>query len=852
MKTLVSLTLFNLLLSWSCLAQNGFHNTYHVETLQSATGSYIVSYANHVRVPDVEKNKLAIVPIGFGFEYNNKTYTHLVVSPKGWASFDTTITSIAAGNDLDSSGLKNVIAPLWDDHDTVHYGHGYASYLHGTQVFTFEWLDWVYTPGIGVIQVVMQLELHQHSNRIRFNYDQGHQGAQPIGMQASIGLRNDQVGPGSFISIGSHQSFKSGNLIETTEKDTLSLVPGVDYLFTPCKNLVPDTIWDTVNCQAHQALDGKYYYTPGTYTIHLPRKSLCDSSYTLMLAAGSSAIFRDTVVDVGCQNYLSTNQQVWYNSGIYQELVPSIDSTNCDTLRRYDITVKDYQETRYDTVCDSYTAPDGKTYTSSQYFLAHKTNLNDCDSILGIYLTVKRKSQTTFWDTLCAPRMSSTGKLFTTTGIYFDTLTNAVGCDSLERYELVISDSSLTKMKDTVCHSYTWKEAHGQVLFQTGVYLDTLPNQFGCDSILELNLMVKPESRLSFWDTLCGSFQSPTGKIWTKSGIHTDTLTNVYGCDSLLHFNLIIHQPSVVNHRFSSCYEYISPSGKVWTQSGQYQDTLLNAAGCDSLLYFDLTIYPVTIEQFSFTACDSFVSPTGKVWTQSGLHHDTLFNHFGCDSLRREYQLLIGHNSYASLVDTVCQAYQTPAGSRWTVSGIYQEKLNTPLGCDSIIEYRLTIYPLSDSVTMNGNRLTADQDSARYQWIDCENGLPLTGDTLRSFQAQTNGEYALVVSKNGCTDTSACLKVEGLGFQEESANTQIRLYPNPVKDQLHIELEWEQFERISLTWLDGLGREVSQKDLQVHPGSNSFDINVENLEGGWYTLWIQGNGQSKAFLIEKQ
>ena len=43
-------------------------------------------------------------------------------------------------------------------------------------------------------------------------------------------------------------------------------------------------------------------------------------------------------------------------------------------------------------------------------------------------------------------------------------------------------------------------------------------------------------------EVACDSFISPSGKIWTGTGIYLDTIPNAAGCDSILFYNLIINQ----------------------------------------------------------------------------------------------------------------------------------------------------------------------------------------------------------------------------------------------------------------------------------------------------------------------
>lgn len=58
-----------------------------------------------------------------------------------------------------------------------------------------------------------------------------------------------------------------------------------------------------------------------------------------------------------------------------------------------------------------------------------------------------------------------------------------------------------------------------------------------------------------------------------------------------------------------------------------------------------------------------------------------------------------------------------------------------------------------------GNLLAAiGADS--YQWIDCsQGGKPVVGETGPVFTPNTSGNYAVIVSSGGCTDTSTCLQV---------------------------------------------------------------------------------------------
>ncbi|MCI5054701.1 MAG: T9SS type A sorting domain-containing protein [Flavobacteriales bacterium] len=63
---------------------------------------------------------------------------------------------------------------------------------------------------------------------------------------------------------------------------------------------------------------------------------------------------------------------------------------------------------------------------------------------------------------------------------------------------------------------------------------------------------------------------------------------------------------------------------------------------------------------------------------------------------------------------------------------------------------------INDHVHQNELTLTAEESGASYQWVACPSYTPLAGDTLQSFTTSVSGEYAVIITKNGCVDTSAC------------------------------------------------------------------------------------------------
>ncbi|KAB1065036.1 T9SS type A sorting domain-containing protein [Salibacter halophilus] len=133
----------------------------------------------------------------------------------------------------------------------------------------------------------------------------------------------------------------------------------------------------------------------------------------------------------------------------------------------------------------------------------------------------------------------------------------------------------------------------------------------------------------------CISYTVPSGdEIYTSSGTYLDTIPNVFGCDSLITINLTINNPSITTINEFVCDSYTVPSGdETYTSSGIYLDTISSSVGCDSILIVDLEV-GVTSSLLNVTSCDSFtISGSGKTYYTSGTYHDTIINAFGCDSI---------------------------------------------------------------------------------------------------------------------------------------------------------------------------------------------------------------------------
>ena len=142
--------------------------------------------------------------------------------------------------------------------------------------------------------------------------------------------------------------------------------------------------------------------------------------------------------------------------------------------------------------------------------------------------------------------------------------------------------------------------------------------------------------------------------------------------------------------------------------------------------------------------------------------------------------------------------------------------------------------PINVSTTTNDFTISATATGTTYQWINCTTNQAIASATSQSFTATTNGDYAVIITQNGCSDTSACTTFSTIGI-EELVNY-FNIYPNPATSILTIESN-EAIELLEILDLSGKTL-VSQAKI-----SNLHKLNIEALNRGIYMIRFTSNNQ---------
>jgi hypothetical protein len=555
----------------------------------------------------------------------------------------------------------------------------------------------------------------------------------------------------------------------------------------------------------------------------------------------------DTNICAGNTYTVPSGDETYSVAGIYYDTL--VNATMHDSILTINLTVTNgTSSTINPTVCGSYLSPEGNTYTATGTYIDVIPNVTGCDSTITINLTVGNPNSSSITEVACDSYLSPAGNNYTVTGIYQDIIPNVSGCDSTITIDLTVNSSTVGSESVTACDLYVWPVT-GFTYTITGAYNTTLSNAAGCDSTVTLNLTIHNSNGNAEVVTACDSyFWVADGNTYTSSGSYGGTLTNIYGCDSVVTLNLTITNSTTSSISPTACDSYLSPEGNTYTSTGTYIEVISNAAGCDSTITINLTVNSSSTGLENVTACDSYFWATdGNSYTSTGTYNTTLTNAIGCDSIVT-LNLTINNSTTGSETVTTCDSYTWAAdGNTYSSSGTYNTTLTTAAGCDSVVTLNLTINTVNVSVTQSASTLTASTAVASYQWVTCPSMAPIGGETNQSFTATSDGDYAVIVTENGCTDTSACITLTGVGITEKGFEDQLSVYPNPTQGAFTVDLG-NTFYKITISITDMVGKLIHKENFYE---KKLLSLSLEQPPGVYFMRIEVGTKQALIRLVKQ-
>ena len=262
------------------------------------------------------------------------------------------------------------------------------------------------------------------------------------------------------------------------------------------------------------------------------------------------------------------------------------------------------------------------------------------------------------------------GVTYDSTAIYYIDNFTSIGCDSTTILDLTVLSSTDSTFSDTACNEYQF---NNELLTTSGTYYDTLTSNFGCDSIIQTNLVVENLPISSDSVSICsGDSIVIGGSYQLNPDNYFDTLVSFSGCDSIVETQLFIDSVLFGTDSLTICFEdSVLIGGNYQTITGNYVDTLTSNAGCDSVLTTYLTVSPSlgSLDTMIICSLDS-VFLSGNFQSTSGSYIDTLSSINGCDSIV-ETILQVDSILYGDEILEVC------FGDSVCINGVYYSEAKT-------------------------------------------------------------------------------------------------------------------------------------------------------------------------------
>lgn len=199
--------------------------------------------------------------------------------------------------------------------------------------------------------------------------------------------------------------------------------------------------------------------------------------------------------------------------------------------------------------------------------------------------------------------------------------------------------------------------------------------------------------------------------------------------------------------------------------------------------------------------------------------------------------------------------------------GIYKAMINKGDGCmketETVMLKGCTDEETNQFLMLNPPLLTADKTTVfldeqsfirangcanvDFQWLkDTE---PIAGANQANLEVKQTGTYRLKIEKFGCSAISEPVKivVESILSSENDKDLQVRVFPNPFSESIHVELpEWlNKGQEIKLT-------NVSGKLIKSWQTENKLDLELAGIPEGVYLLIFDLNNKRVVKKIVKR
>ena len=454
--------------------------------------------------------------------------------------------------------------------------------------------------------------------------------------------------------------------------------------------------------------DGTVYksdiYTTDTYVHHMrTADGYADSVYTRYVDVQQVkfTLIRDNIcADANGNNFYTFAGQNLKVGGVYRDTLSA--ANGCDSIVELHLSVnRPYYSFREEHIIEGQEVKAyGQTFTTDTVYTHNALTPNGCDSTMVLKVVVHPMVDTTV--TVCSNELpyiwinkwNGQATPLYAAGLYRNDTTMVNGQRMFYGLRLIVDTPSDTTIYREICEGDTYN-FNNRYLGETGEYRDTLANANGCDSVIILHLNVLRKYYHSIEHTIYeGDSVLFESKYYKEPGAYPIRFTSSFGCDSVVELRLMVIR--LFDDSISVCANnlpYIWRDKTIY-ESGVYRDTVINSEGKETPIGIKVTVLPTAraAEPVNVTICEGdFYKFGNRVLSEQGSYYDTLTAVNGCDSIVM-LSLQVMPAKYQTTTKRIFEGDSALFNGVWyKESGVYEYRELNEHGCTDTYQLILTV-----------------------------------------------------------------------------------------------------------------------------------------------------------------
>jgi len=576
----------------------------------------------------------------------------------------------------------------------------------------------------------------------------------------------------------------------------------------------------------HVFSDEVFKYRPPNITVF--DEIICD---------GESVLFRN---------------EVYNTQGVYEFVFEG--QSECDSVIIFNLTVNPVSNTVLDeTIClgDSFLV--GETsYKTTGIYTHIFTNQFGCDSTVTLNLEVIEPIEITLNESVCfGDSFEVADNNYSEDGTFIHTLSNQFGCDSTIILNLKVNPHSDTLLTKTICQGDSIVVGNS-VFKESGVYTEMLTNKFGCDSLVTIDLWVNPVQKTIISDVICeGDSVTIDQFVYRQTGNFVNVFSNQFGCDSIVALDLTVNPVHDTLLEVVLCEgDSIKVGNSVYNETGVFVENLSNKFACDSIVTLVLTVNPVHETLLEKIICygDSVVVGN-SVYKISGSFSDVLSNEFGCDSTVY-LNLTVNPVNEVDVYENICEGtFYSIGGTQYENSGTYEHHFSNQFGCDSMVMLYLNVVPLpivnlgDDFVMFSSETIILDAGIFNsYLWNTGETEQTISINSSNGLGSKT---YSLTASDEFLCSGSDEIEITIYEDSDPSVDKEplLKIFPNPSNGNVNLLIE-QVSGKYNIYVFNENGGLVYQNEFTSSGNKFVKSLNLSLLRSGFYTIQLSSTNKN--------